>query len=84
MAAEFFIAIGFCHQPQFNSKFIKVNGSEKFNKLIKHNYFIHSLERVLQDTVYLLKRRSVQAALVHCKTWLALKISNWKKNLFSF
>lgn len=79
MTAECFIAICFCHQPQFNSKFIKVNGSQKFNKFIQCNYFIHSLERVLQDKVYLLKRRYGQAALVHCKTWLTLKITNWKK-----
>lgn len=78
MTAECFIAICFCHQPQFNSKFIKVNRSQKFNKLVKCHYFIRSLERVLQDKMYLLKRRYGQAALVHCKTQLILQTSSRK------
>lgn len=78
MTAECFIAICFCHQPEFNSKFIKVSWSQKFNKLIICNYFIHSLDVMLQDKVHL-KKRHRQSALFHCKTWLTLKISNWKK-----
>lgn len=79
MTAECFIAICFCHEPRFNSKFIKVNRSHKFNMLIKCNYFTHSLDAALQDKLCHLKRGYGLAALVSGKTWLTLKISNWKK-----